>query len=60
MIEATPIEVSDAELDGVRFDDKGLVPAIVQDVTDGTVLMLGYMDREALARTLATGRTWYW
>jgi phosphoribosyl-AMP cyclohydrolase len=38
----------------------GLVPAIVQDATDGTVLTLAYMDAEALRRTLATGRSWFY
>lgn len=60
MTPATPIAVTEHELDQVRFDEKGLVPAIVQDVTDGTVLMLGYMDREALSRTLSSGRSWFW
>jgi phosphoribosyl-ATP pyrophosphohydrolase/phosphoribosyl-AMP cyclohydrolase len=40
--------------DGVAFDDHGLVPAIVQDAGTGAVLMLAYMDREALAATLRT------
>jgi phosphoribosyl-ATP pyrophosphohydrolase/phosphoribosyl-AMP cyclohydrolase len=39
----------------VRFGSDGLVPAIVQDATDGTVLMLGWMDAEALDATIATG-----
>ena len=39
----------------VRFGSDGLVPAIVQDATDGTVLMLGWMDAEALGATVATG-----
>src|SRR5712675_1823417 len=38
----------------------GLVPAIVQDAASGAVLMLGYMNREALAETLATGRVTFW
>jgi phosphoribosyl-AMP cyclohydrolase len=38
----------------------GLVPAIVQDVTDGTVLTVAYMDEEALRRTLDTGRSWFY
>lgn len=38
----------------------GLVPAIVQDATSGAVLMLAWMDDEALARTLATRRATYW
>ncbi|TMD61777.1 MAG: bifunctional phosphoribosyl-AMP cyclohydrolase/phosphoribosyl-ATP diphosphatase HisIE [Chloroflexi bacterium] len=37
-----------------RFDDRGLVPAIVQDAGTGEVLMLGYMDREALDATIRT------
>jgi phosphoribosyl-ATP pyrophosphohydrolase/phosphoribosyl-AMP cyclohydrolase len=37
-----------------RFDERGLVPAIVQDAATGAVLMLGYMDREALAATVRT------
>ena len=39
----------------VRWGTDGLVPAIVQDAADGTVLMLGWLDREALDATLATG-----
>jgi phosphoribosyl-AMP cyclohydrolase / phosphoribosyl-ATP pyrophosphohydrolase len=39
----------------VRFGTDGLVPAVVQDATDGRVLMVAYMDREALDATLATG-----
>jgi phosphoribosyl-AMP cyclohydrolase len=57
---ATPVTYSEAQLADVRFDAAGLVPAIVQDATDGAVLMLGYMDKEALVRTLSTGRTWFW
>jgi phosphoribosyl-ATP pyrophosphohydrolase/phosphoribosyl-AMP cyclohydrolase len=38
----------------------GLLPAIVQDATSGAVLMLGYMNREALAATLASGRVTFW
>ncbi len=36
------------------------MPAIVQDATDGTVLTVAYMDPEALRRTLATGRSWFY
>lgn len=39
----------------VRFGDDGLVPAVVQDVADGRVLMVGYMDAEALVATVSTG-----
>lgn len=57
---ATPIPYTEAELDAVAFGPDGLVPAIVQDSASGDVLMLAWMDREALARTLSTGRTWFW
>lgn len=43
----------------LRFDDRGLLPVVVQDAHDGTVLMLAYADREALDRTLATGEGHY-
>jgi phosphoribosyl-AMP cyclohydrolase len=38
----------------------GLVPAVVQDATDGTVLTVAYMDAEALRRTLDSGRSWFY
>jgi phosphoribosyl-AMP cyclohydrolase len=56
----TPIPHSPAELDALAYDSDGLVPAIVQDHGTGDVLMLAWMDREALERTLRTGRTWFW
>jgi phosphoribosyl-AMP cyclohydrolase len=45
---------------GLRFDDRGLIPAVVQDADDGQVLMVAWMNAEAVARTLADGRTWFW
>lgn len=53
-------DVAGATLDAVTFDRQGLVPAIVQSVEDGSVRMLGYMNREALARTVRTGQVWFW
>jgi phosphoribosyl-ATP pyrophosphohydrolase/phosphoribosyl-AMP cyclohydrolase len=47
-------------VDAIRYDDRGLVPAIVQDELDGTVLMLAWMNRESLQKTLETGQTWFW
>lgn len=44
-------------LDGIQYDQNGLVPAVVQDAADGQVLMVAYMDREALRRTLTSGAT---
>jgi phosphoribosyl-ATP pyrophosphohydrolase/phosphoribosyl-AMP cyclohydrolase len=47
-------------LDQVRFDEKGLIPAIVQDMESGEVLTLAYMNRESLIRTMESGETWFW
>lgn len=47
------------KIDEVSFDEKGLVPAIVQDDTTGNVLMLAYMNKEALTKTLETKETWF-
>ncbi len=48
------------EIKDLRFDKKGLIPAIIQDVKTGAVLMLGYMNKRSLARTLKSGRTCFW
>jgi phosphoribosyl-AMP cyclohydrolase len=44
----------------LRFDENGLVPAIVQDASTGEVLMLAYMNAESLRRTLESGQAWFW
>ena len=44
----------------VRFDEDGLVPAIVQDARTREVLTVAYMNEESLARTIETGQTWFW
>ena len=44
----------------LKWDEHGLIPAIVQDWQDGQVLMLAYMNAQALERTLATGQAHYW
>jgi phosphoribosyl-AMP cyclohydrolase len=54
-----PAAVDDA-VAGLTFDAAGLLPAVVQDDADGTVLMVAWMDAEAVRRTLTTGRTWFW
>ena len=48
------------DIDAVRFDARGLVPAVVQDASSGEVLTLAYMNREALRLTLARGETYFW
>ncbi len=47
-------------IDNLKFDEKGLIPAIVQDADTGEVLMLGYMNEEALRRTLSSGEVWFY
>lgn len=44
----------------LRYDEKGLIPAIAQDASDGTVLMMAWMNLEAVQRTLATRKVTYW
>ena len=50
----------DIESLGLKFDEKGLIPAIAQDEGSGEVLMMAYMNREALQKTLDTGYMTYW
>ena len=44
----------------LRYDANGLIPAIAQDADSGEVLMMAWMNAEAVARTLETGRVTYW
>jgi phosphoribosyl-ATP pyrophosphohydrolase/phosphoribosyl-AMP cyclohydrolase len=48
------------ELDKLKYDDHGLLPAIVQDADSREVLTLAYMNAESLARTIETKETWFW
>jgi phosphoribosyl-AMP cyclohydrolase / phosphoribosyl-ATP pyrophosphohydrolase len=48
------------DLSMLQFNEQGLIPAIVQDAASGQVLMLAYMNRESIEKTLATGVTHYW
>ncbi len=47
-------------IDNLKYDSYGLVPAVVQDAEDGTVLMVAYMNAESLTATLNTGRATFW
>ncbi len=47
-------------LNKLKYDDNGLIPAIVQDETSGKVLMLAYMNEEALKKTIETNETWFY
>ena len=55
MIAPTP-----GQLDAVKYDEHGLVPAIAQDIANGDVLMMAWMNAESLQRTLDEGRMVYW
>ncbi|MCF3944592.1 bifunctional phosphoribosyl-AMP cyclohydrolase/phosphoribosyl-ATP diphosphatase HisIE [Oceanobacillus alkalisoli] len=46
--------------DDLTYDDKGLLPAIIQDASNGKVLTLAYMNKESLEKTLETGETWFY
>lgn len=59
--ETGPVRVSpEACLDAIRWDDQGLVPAVVQDAVSKDVLMVAYMNRESLEKSLASGETWFY
>ena len=44
----------------LKYNEQGLIPAIAQDADTGDVLMLGYMNEEALSRTLSSGEVWFY
>jgi phosphoribosyl-AMP cyclohydrolase len=62
MTEKTTAGTTDVQavLDRIAFDSKGLIPAIIQEESTRDVLMLGYMDNEAVRRTLTEGRVTFW
>lgn len=47
-------------LEKISFNKNGLLPVIVQDVNSGEVLMMAWMDREALRKTIASGKAYFW
>ena len=47
-------------IEDLRFDDRGLIPAVIQDAENGDVLMVAWMNDEAVRRTIDSGRTWFW
>ena len=55
-----PQAAVDKMLAAIQFDPQGLVPAIAQQRGTGEVLMMAYMDRNAVAETMSTGRVCYW
>src|SRR5690606_25839229 len=47
-------------LQALQFDESGLIPAIAQDAADGTILMVAWMNAEAVAETVESGHAVYW
>ena len=47
-------------IDDLTYDANGLIPAVIQQVGTGEVLMVAYMNAESLAKTIETGYTWFW
>ena len=60
MPEPTPLPVREEDIAEIRFDANGLVPAIVQEVGTGEVLMMAWCNETTLRRTLEEGRTVFW
>ena len=53
-------KVTDRDIERLHFDAQGLVPAVIQDADTKQVLMLGYMTKQMLAKTLETEQVWFW
>jgi phosphoribosyl-AMP cyclohydrolase len=60
MTASTGQETAEAVVERISFDSTGLIPAIIQEEGSKDVLMLGYMDSEAVRRTLTSGRVTFW
>lgn len=46
--------------DELKYDSHGLIPAIIQEIGTNEVLMVAYMNKESVQKTVETGRTWFW
>lgn len=46
--------------DDLKYDEKGLIPAVIQDCKTGEVLMVAYMNAESVKKTVESGLTWFW
>lgn len=57
---ATPVAFVEGHLANITYNADGLVPAIVQEQGTGEILMLAWMNSDALRKSLETGRTWFW
>jgi phosphoribosyl-ATP pyrophosphohydrolase/phosphoribosyl-AMP cyclohydrolase len=52
--------MTEALIHNLKFDEQGLIAAVVQDDGTDEVLMVAYMNAESLGKTLQTGETWFW
>lgn len=52
--------MNEFDLESLKYDDAGLIPAIAQDADNGDVLMMAWMNRQSLAETLKSGQVTYW
>ena len=52
--------VGEFDVSSLRFDDRGLIPCVVQQFDTGEVLMVAWMNAESIRLTLETGTTWFW
>ena len=59
-IPLTSFILSDEVAEKITYNNDGLVPAIIQEKETGQVLMMAWMNKESLERSLTTGRTWFW
>jgi phosphoribosyl-AMP cyclohydrolase len=60
VLEKNKEQYVDKIIESLKFDDKGLIPAVVQDWKDNVVLMVAYMNKEAVKRTLETKKATFW
>lgn len=60
MSQSTPIEASDEQFSRIKYNEDGLVPAIIQQEGTGSVLMMAWMNEDTLRESLSSGRTCFW
>jgi phosphoribosyl-AMP cyclohydrolase len=60
MTETNTLTVNPEYLEKVKFDDRGLVPAVAQNIDNGEILMLGYMNKESLDMTFKSSNATFW
>ncbi len=48
------------QLEQLKYDSNGLIPAIIQEQSTGRVLMMAWMNKDSLQKTIETGKTWFW